>query len=196
MKIWLRNQPFGKNSVLASLNIGERFQKRGSVQCYISQSQICNCLNLSLISYITLVLVYVHTQTHLKMNKGYLSMQIAKGNLETCKNPTLQLQFIPSACTLQVQSLQCIVECWLHLDLPNCETTCAAPQWRLRRLQHMESETLMHLSVCCSAVLQCRVHLEMMVAHQRQLVTIVGLHTPPKAQTEYVIQKLNTRWTL
>ena len=66
------------------------------------------------------------------------------------------------ACTLQVHySLECIVECWLHLDLPNCETTCAAPQWRLRRLQHMESETLMHLSVYCIAVLQCRVHLEM-----------------------------------
>ena len=122
------------------------------------------------------------------------------------------------ACTLQVHySLRCIVECWLHLDLPNCETTCAAPQWRLRRLQHMESETLMHLSVCCIAVLhkciciciygvqdfnafefvlQCSaavpgafgdVRRETMVAHQRQLVTIVGPHPPPKAQTEYVI---------
>ena len=28
---------------------------------------------------------------------------------------------------------------------------------------------------------------ETMVAHQRQLVTIVGPHPPPKAQTEYVI---------
>ena len=107
-----------------------------------------------------------YTTGYLSMQKATLSVRLwnrlikirlCSSSLYACKLHTTSLY----ACTLQVQSLQCIVECWLHLDLPNCETTCAAPQWRLRRLQHMESETLMHLSVCCIAVLQCRVHLEM-----------------------------------